>query len=143
MEIYTDASFDEKRGVAGIGLLIRKGAKQTNISNWIPAPDNNYAELWAIYMASILMSGRDGVIYTDSQTALSYIKNEIKEKPRTKEQYERHQRMRLLAYKVRKLNPKVEKVKGHESKYQEKPLSNNMADLLAKFGRSKYYGLTK
>ena len=143
MEIYTDASFDEKRGVAGIGLLIRKGAKQTNISNWIPAPDNNYAELWAIYMASILMSGRDGVIYTDSQTALSYIKNEIKEKPRTKEQYERHQRMRLLAYKVRALNPKVEKVKGHESKYQEKPLSNNMADLLAKFGRSKYYRLTK
>lgn len=143
MEIYTDASFDEKRGIAGIGLLIRKGAKQTNISNWIPAPDNNYAELWAIYMASILMSGRDGVIYTDSQTALSYIKNEIKEKPRTREQYERHQRMRLLAYKVRKLNPKVEKVKGHESKYQEKPLSNNMADLLAKFGRSKYYGLTK
>lgn len=143
MEIYTDASFDEKRGIAGIGLLIRKGAKQTNISNWIPAPDNNYAELWAIYIASILMSGRDGVIYTDSQTALSYIKNEIKEKPRTREQYERHQRMRLLAYKVRKLNPKVEKVKGHESKYQEKPLSNNMADLLAKFGRSKYYGLTK
>lgn len=143
MEIFTDASFDEKRGVAGIGLLIRKGAKQTNISNWIPAPDNNYAELWAIYMASILMGGRDGVIYTDSQTALSYIKNEIKEKPRTKEQYERHQRMRLLAYKVRRLNPKVEKVKGHESKYQEKPLSNNMADLLAKFGRSKYYGLTK
>ena len=140
MEIFTDSSFDEKNKVAGIGLLIKDGVKQKTISNWIPAPDNNFGEIWAIYLASILMNGKEGTIYTDSQTALSYIHGHDTDKPRTQEQYIRHQRMRLMAYKIRKLKPKVEWVKGHTHTYKSNSVSNSLADLLAKQGRSKFYG---
>ena len=33
----------------------------------------------------------------------------------------------------------IEKVKAHEKKYQKLSLGNNMADLLAKNGRAKFY----
>jgi len=142
MKIYCDASFDEKRGLAGLGLVICKGSKQQIISNYIPAPDNNYAELWAIYLASILSHGK-ATIYTDSQTALQYIQGEVKEKPRTAEQLTRHRRMQLLAYKVRRLGATVCKIKGHEKKFQTHLINNNLSDMAAKQGRAKFYERTE
>lgn len=139
MEIFCDCSFDSKNKVAGIGLLIKDGVKQKTISNWIQAPDNNFGEIWAVYQAAILMGGRDGVIYTDSQNALAYIQNKVKDKPRTREQYENHQRMRLMGYKIRKLKANVEWTRGHVGNFQQKSVDNALADCLAKQGRSKFY----
>lgn len=139
MEIFCDCSFDGKNKIAGIGLLIKDGVKQKTVSNWIQAPDNNFGEIWAVYQAAILMGGRDGVIYTDSQTALAYVQNRVKDKPRTREQYENHQRMRLMGYKIRRLGAEVEWTKGHVANFKSKSVDNALADALAKQGRSKYY----
>lgn len=139
MDIFVDSSFDEKRKVAGIGLYIKNGVKERCISNWIPVDNNNHAELFAIYIASILMNGKQGTIYTDSQNALAYINDQVKDKPRTREQYIRHMKMKVLAYKVRKLGCDIQKTKAHERKFQRNSLGNNMADLLAKNGRAKFY----
>ena len=142
MDIFCDCSYNSKFSIAGIGIYIRDGVKQRAVSNWIPAPDNNYGEIFGIYIAGILMGGKDGTIYTDSQTALAYINDRIKDKPRTKEQYERHQRMRLMGYKIRKLGVKVEWVKGHQHNLQMKAVDNSLADSFAKQGISKFL-LTK
>ena len=139
MEIFCDCSFDSKNKIAGIGLLIKDGVKQKTVSNWIQAPDNNFGEIWAVYQAAILMGGRDGVIYTDSQTALAYVQDRVKDKPRTREQYENHQRMRLMGYKIRKLKSNVEWTKGHVGNFKQKSVDNALADCLAKQGRSKFY----
>lgn len=139
MEIFCDCSYDSKNKVAGIGLLIKDGVKQKNISNWVPAEDNNFGEIWAVYQAAILMGGREGTIYTDSQTALFYVQDKVKDKPRTKEQYIKHQQMRLMGYKIRKLGVNVEWVKGHVGNFQQKSIDNALADCLAKQGRSKFY----
>lgn len=139
MEIFCDCSYDSKNKIAGIGLLIKDGVKQKTVSNWIQAPDNNFGEIWAVYQAAILMGGKEGTIYTDSMTAVQYINNQIKDKPRTREQYENHQRMRLMGYKIRKLGANVEWTKGHVANFKQKSVDNALADALAKQGRSKYY----
>lgn len=140
MKIFTDSSLDEKKGIAGIGLYIMRGAQNETISHWIRTDDNNFAELWAIYQASILAHGKDCTIYTDSMTALQYINGyENIEKIRTQEQYIRHKQMQLLAYKVRRLNPHIEWTKGHLKYYQEHAIGNQIADNLSKQGRAKYY----
>ena len=138
MDIFTDCSYNSKLGIAGIGIYIKDGVKQRAVSNWIPAPDNNYGEIFGIYIAGILMGGKDGTIYTDSQTAMAYINDAVKEKPRNKEQYERHQRMRLIGYKIRKLGVKVAWVKGHQHNLQKMAVDNSLADNFAKQGISKY-----
>ena len=140
MKIFTDASFDEKRGIAGIGIYVMRGASNRTISHWIKTDNVNYAELWAIYMASILGHGRDCIIYTDSQTAIRYINgSENLEKPRSQAQYIRMKQMQVLAYKIRRLNPHVEWTKGHVEYYQRKAVGNQIADNLAKQGRAKFY----
>lgn len=139
MDIYVDSSFDDKREIAGIGLYIKNGVKERCISNWIPTDNNNFSEMFGIYLAGILIQGKKGTIYTDSMTALAYINNQVKDKPRTREQYIRHQKMRILAYKIRRLGCNVQKTKAHEKKYQKESVGNNIADLLAKNGRAKFY----
>jgi ribonuclease HI len=139
MDIFVDSSFDEKQGIAGIGLYIKNGVKERCISNWMHTDNNNYSEMFGVYLACILMNGKEGTIYTDSQTAIMYINDQIRDKPRTKEQYFRHQRMRLLAYKIRKLGCNIQKTKAHEHAYQKNAMGNNIADLLAKNGRTKFY----
>lgn len=139
MKCYVDSSFDIKKGVAGIGIVIENGEKQRIISNWIPCNSNNYGELFAIYIASILTSGQ-ATIYTDSECALAYLENRINhDRPRTQAQYIEHQKMRLLSYKVRKLNPTVKKVKAHTKQIKFLEIGNALSDLLAKQGRCKYY----
>lgn len=139
MKCYVDSSFDLKKGVAGIGIVIENGEKQRIISNWIPCNSNNYGELYAIYIASILTSGQ-ATIYTDSECALAYLnKKTNEERPRTYAQYVEHHKMRLLAYKIRRLNPNVQKVKAHTKQVKFLEIGNAMADLLAKQGRCKYY----
>lgn len=141
MKIYTDASFDEKRKIAGIGICIEDNYKQRIFSLWTKARTINDAELYAIHIASILSEGR-GIIYTDSQTAISYIKGEIKDKPRTKEQYLNHMQCKYWAAQIKRRKIQVEKIKGHKKVYQTHQLGNNMADLLARAGRAKYYEKT-
>lgn len=95
--IYTDASLDDKNHIAGIGVIIKEGYKEKPYSFWVPARTINEAELFAIY--------------TDSQTAISYIKGDIKEKPRTRQQYINHKHCELLAYKLRKRGVIPQKIK--------------------------------
>ena len=140
MKIFTDSSYDEKRKIAGIGIYVVKGASNRTISNWIKTDDNNFAEMFAVYQAAILGSGKDCTIYTDSQAVLCYLnRQENPKKPRTQEQYIRHKRLQLLAYKIRKLNPRVQWTKGHQQYFQSTSVANQIADSLAKQGRAKFY----
>ena len=138
MKAYCDSSFDEKRKIAGIGIVIENGQKRKITSTWIKAQSNNEAELFAIHLASILTEGK-GEIYTDSQTAISYIKGEIKDKPRTKEQYLRHKHCEYWAYQIRKRGILPQKIKAHQKYHQTHSIGNRMADLLANEGRAKFY----
>jgi ribonuclease HI len=139
IEAFTDSSYDAKRNIAGIGIVFNKGIKERSISNFVKASSNNYGEMFAIYVAAIILHGKDATIYTDSQTALQYIDDNIKDKPRTHQQYIEHMHMKMMAYKIRRLGVSVAKVKAHSSAYKDKNIHNNMADLLAKYGRSKAY----
>lgn len=138
MIVHCDSSYDDKRGIAGIGIVIQNGVKQRTISNWLHCPSNNYGELFAIYLGAILSHGK-GIIYTDSECALAYIEGRIKEKPRTAEQYRIHQMMRVLAYKINLLKPEVRKIKAHTGYMKYLEIGNAMSDLLAKQGKAKYY----
>ena len=138
IKAYCDSSFDERLNVAGIGVVIREGEKERVYSTWTKCCSNNEGELFAIHLAGILTEGR-GIIYTDSQTAISYIKSEIKDKPRTHEQYIRHKHCEYWARQIRCRNIQVEKIKGHEKKFQSHCMGNRLADLLAQAGRGKFY----
>lgn len=142
IKAYCDSSYDDKRGIAGIGVVIENGEKRRVVSNWIKARSNNEAELFAVHLASILTEGK-GKIYTDSQTAIAYIKNEIKDKPRTQEQYIRHKHCEFWAYQIRKRGILPEKIKAHQSYYQTHCIGNRLADLLAQEGRAKFYERNK
>lgn len=140
MEIWTDASFDQKRKVAGWGVVIKDGQKERNYSNWIPVENINLAEMFAIHTACVLSGGKECTIYTDSQTALAYINGNVRDdKPRTKEQYYNHQRMKFWAYKIRKFNTNIEKVKAHQKNMHLPSLFNNESDINAKKGLGKFY----
>ena len=138
MKSYCDSSYDEKRGIAGIGVVIEDGSKRRVVSTWIEAHSNNEGELFAIHLASILTEGK-GEIYTDSQVAISYIKDEIKDKPRTKDQFIRHKHCEYWAYQIRKRGIIPQKIKAHQHNFQTHSMGNRMADLLASEGRAKFY----
>lgn len=131
IEAYVDSSWRD--GIAGFGVFIKDGVKERIFSNWIKTDNNNYGELWAIYQAAIFCACHDAVIYTDSQTAIAYLNNDVKDKKRTPEQYIRHQQMKVLAYKINRLGVRVEYVKGHE----KNEYNNNLADFLARKGLDK------
>jgi ribonuclease HI len=142
IDCFVDSSFDDHRKICGLGLYIRDGIKQKAISNWIPAENNNTGEMMAIYLSCILMNGKQGTIHTDSQVALSYIRGEIRDKPRTREQYIRHKQLELMAYKIRKALPEgveIVKTKAHTHHFQTDAMGNELADVLAKSGRTRYY----
>lgn len=138
IKAYCDSSFDDKKGIAGIGITIIDGQKRRTICNWIKCRTNNEAELFAIHLSSILTHGK-GIIYTDSQTAISYINKEIKDKPRTKEQYLNHKHCEYWAYQIRRRGVKIEKIKAHTHNFQTHYIHNRQADLLAREGRAKFY----
>ena len=139
MEIFCDASYDAKRHIAGWGLVVKDGQKERTYSGWIPAENNNIGEIFAIHTACVLMGGKQGTIYTDSQLSVAYIQKQVKEKPRTKEQYFNHQQMKYWACKIRKFPVSVVWIKGHNRSHQSKAIDNSMADLCAKKGMSKFY----
>ena len=138
MKAYCDSSFDDRTGVAGIGIVVCDGTKRRLVSNWITARSNNEAELFAIYLASILTEGQ-GIIYTDSQTALSYINGEIKDKPRNHEQFLRHKQCLYWATLIKHRGISLEKIKAHQHVYQTHSMGNRFADLAANEGRAKFY----
>lgn len=158
---YADASFDQRRSIAGWGVVIqikKKGVvKEHPYRNYLSCTSNNYAELYAIHQALILLAGNKYrnyktpmTIYTDSQTALDYI-NGLRDKDYelthmarwNKSQWLEHKKMQYLAYKIRKMVPEgtcsFRKVKGHVKDYKDEHLNNNLADGYAKIGRSLYY----
>lgn len=137
LRIFTDSSFDEVQQVCGLGIYIEDGVMNQTISTFIHTDNNNYGEMYAIYIASILGHGKDATIYTDSQLAVAYINNQVKEKPRSPQAYERHQRLRLLGYKIRQLKPNVVWIKGHKKTLDKLQVGNQLADILARQGRSK------
>lgn len=138
--VFCDSSFDEKRNICGIGIFIENGQHYHAIRHTIPADDNNIGEIWAVYIASILTFGKDATIYSDSMTAISYINNEQNEtKERTPAQKRLHNILKTYGYKIRVLRPKVIWTKGHIKKFQDLSIGNSMADLLAKYGRARYY----
>lgn len=144
MRIFTDASYDEKRNIAGIGILVCKGQRRDLISNWVEAKSINEAELKAIEIACILSGGEPCEIITDSQTALQYIQKGIKDKPRTQEQYIRHKHCEFVTYKIRKFkNVTFSKIKGHQKTFQTHSMGNQISDVLACEGRSKFYERNK
>lgn len=138
MLIFTDASFDMQNKIAGIGIAIYDGMKWHIKSLWTRARTINEAELFAIHIGSILSNGR-GKIYTDSQTAIAYIKGEIKEKPRTPEQYLNHKHCLFWAYQIRHNGVVPLKIKAHQHNYQSLSIGNRLADVLAADGRAKFY----
>ncbi|MBE6445253.1 MAG: hypothetical protein E7019_04275 [Alphaproteobacteria bacterium] len=138
MIIYCDSSFDERNKIAGVGITIVDGQKRRTFSNWVKARTNNEAELFAIYLAGILSGGK-GTIYTDSQVAISYIENTIKDKNRTREQFLNHKYCEYWAYHIRKMGIIPQKIKAHQHVFQTHSMGNRMADLLANEGRAKYY----
>lgn len=141
MRIFTDASYDSNQGIAGIGILVCKGERRDLISNWCKAKSINEAELKTIELACILSGGEPCDVFTDSQTALQYIQNGVKDKPRTREQYIRHKHCEFVACKIKTFkNVNFSKIKGHQHNYQRLSMGNRIADVLASEGRSKYYG---
>ena len=138
IKAYCDSSFDEKRGIAGIGVIVEDGSKRRMVSNWIRARSNNEAELFAIYLADILTEGR-GTIFTDSQTAISYVEHDIKEKPRTREQFIRHKYCEYWAKQIKRRGIATEKIKAHQKGFDVHSMGNRIADLLANEGRAKFY----
>lgn len=138
--LWTDASFDQKRKVAGWEVVIKEGMKERTYSNWLPTDNVNLAEIFAIHTACVLAGGKQCSIYSDSMTAISYINGTIREdKPRTREQWINHKKMKFWAYKIRKFNANIEWTKGHKRTFQIDAIGNSMADLKARSGLSKFY----
>lgn len=133
---YTDANID-KNGIAGIGIVIIENDKRKEYALFTKCRTINAAEIFAIHLAGILTHGQ-ALVYTDSQTALSYIKGEIKDKPRTREQYLNHLECKYWAYQIKR-NPGVvvEKVKAHTNRRNEHAGNNKLADTLAMLGYLK------
>lgn len=147
MRIYCDASFNERKKVAGIGIVICKNQKERHLSFWIPAKNINYAELWACYISAILSGGEKVSIFSDSQTALDFINGNRgkdycdRHKGKwTKEQYFDYKKMLYLAYKIKKVSPNItfNKIKGHQRYFQTHQIGNSQADLAARKGFAKY-----
>lgn len=143
MEIFCDSSFSEQKKRAGIGILIKKGERQENISTSIPCDNNNIAELYAIYISSILAGGEKCVIHSDSQVALDFIHNLVKNKTRrdfdSQQKWINYNQMKVLAYKARMVSPNITfaKVKAHRKENKQEFVANNIADLMSKLGNSR------
>lgn len=143
MKAYTDASYDERLGIAGIGILIQDGQHERVHSYFAKAPNNNWAELLAIKLAGVLTEGK-ATIYTDSQSAIDMINGRFNhEKERTKKGYIAYKQCELIAWEIRAQRLTIEKIKAHTHNFQVHLIGNRMADLLAKRGRGKYYALDK
>ena len=138
MKTYCDSSFDNKRGIAGIGIVIDDGFKRRTFALFTKARTNNEAELFAIHLASILNEGK-GTIYTDSMNAIQMINDRVKDKPRTREQYLNYMYCKYWAVQIKKRGIKVEKIQAHSTQFKTHLMGNNLADCLAKEGRSKFY----
>lgn len=143
MIIYTDSSYNDKHGIAGIGCLIIDGEKRRIYSNWIKIENNNLGELYAIYYALTIASAEEGphTIYTDSQTAIGYIEGTIKDKSGSPQQIKNRLQCKMWAHRINRIIPegiKIEKVKAHTGHYQFSAINNAMADLLAKEGVVKF-----
>ncbi len=138
IKVWVDSSYDDKRNIVGVGIVVQDGNKRRTYSNWTKARSNNAGELIAIHIGSILTHGQ-GIIYTDSQTAINYINKQIKDKPRTTDQYLNHKECEYWACQIRRRGIKVEKIKAHQHNFQTHSIGNRLSDLLAAEGRGKFY----
>lgn len=82
--IYTDSSYNEANQVAGIGCVAIEGEKRRIFSTYHKLSSNNEGELFAIWYALLIYPNKPVKVYTDSQTAISYINGNVREdKPLT------------------------------------------------------------
>lgn len=132
---FTDANID-KKGIAGIGIVIIENGKRKEYALFTKCRTINAAEIFAIHLANILTHGQ-ATIYTDSLTAIAHINNEIKDKPRTRQQYLNYLECKYWAYQIRKSPVKVLKVKAHTNHRNELAANNKLADTLAMLGYLK------
>lgn len=145
VRIYSDSSFDDVRKVSGIGCVLIRGEQRRVFSGWKHSSTNNEGELYAIWFALNLCPKEHVTLYTDSQFAINIISNPIpKDKPLTPEQKENRDRCRFWAYKIRQqiknlASFEIEHIKAHTGKFQQHYINNQLADLLAKEGRAKFY----
>lgn len=141
IEAFTDASYDTKKQVAGIGIVIINGHKRKEYALFTKCRTVNAAEIFAVYLAGILTHGQ-AKIHTDSQSAILYINNEVNpHRNRDREQYLNYLECKYWAYQVRnlKLEQPIEWCKGHTGRFNLTAGNNAVADSLAKLGRAKYY----
>jgi ribonuclease HI len=145
VKIYTDSSYDDKKRIAGIGCVIIRGSERHIFSNNFKASTNNEGELFAIWFALNLCPNEKVTLYTDSLSAINLIENpNPKDKTLTPEQRENRARCRYWAYKIRQQiknldSFEVEHIKAHTGKFQQHYINNQLADLLAREGRAKFY----
>jgi ribonuclease HI len=74
---YVDGGARGNPGLAGIGVLLEHaGGRRVQISEWLPAPDNNYAEYAALRVAleyGAACGCRSLQVYSDSEVVVRQI----------------------------------------------------------------------
>ena len=146
-QVFTDASFDEKAHVSGVGIVIVRGEKRSIYSAFFSSRSSNEGELQAIWLASQILHGEAFELYTDSQAALIFLEGkENSAKARTSEGWKNFLACKLWAKKIQKSSALAQtslhllKIKGHQKSLSSPLVCNNrLADLLAKEGLGKYY----
>lgn len=131
MQIWCDASFNQKTKDAGLGILLRQmvpdGIKETRITLKKKAQDNNEAEMLAIYYALQNIKGvpkeEPLFLITDSKVAIDFIKN-----PRGK-YYEIASRIRGMLWGEKW---KIYHCRGHQGDLNKYTKRQCLTDYLAK-----------
>lgn len=142
LRVFTDSSYDNRYGIAGIGCVIIENQKRRVYSNWVKVSNNNIGELYALWFALNIIQGKDAEIYTDSTTALSYIADEIKEKPLTPQRLKNRIELKKWGYRIRQITSPLttfQHVKAHTNFCDEKYQQQSLADALAKEGVKKFF----
>ena len=120
--IYTDGASAGNPGPSGIGVVLRYGKHQKEISEYIGRSTNNIAELKAIYSGLSALKNRDLPvrIFTDSKYAYGLLA--LGWQPRKNQELVKSIKNLISKFK----NLKFVKVKGHAGQ-----ADNERADLLA------------
>jgi ribonuclease HI len=131
MQIWTDASFNDKTKEAGLGILVRKllknGIKETKYAIKCKADDNNQAELLAILYGLRSVDNSEKIhIITDSQTAIDCIHS-----PESKPNKYKYV-VRQIQQELKGKRWKIYHKKGHSRSNDRYSNRQEVTDLLAK-----------
>lgn len=135
--IYADASYDAKRQVAGLGVVISRHAhfENTKIKRYkrlVQSNDSNLAELQAVYLATLQLTEKDNniIIMTDNTNVRQTIRRP------TREEYAGDRcelglliRKELEKYPDRKF--RVYHVEGHSLSTDQHSVNQQICDKIA------------